>query len=99
MSLATYPICGSRYEKDEPWKKICLSCWQRKKREEKSSSGTDELLSLRAEVFKLRLMLNRPRVIEPDMLSRLIRLCHPDRHNGSEASNTATAWFLSQRIG
>jgi len=31
------------------------------------------------------------------MLSRLIRLCHPDKHNGSEAANTATQWLLAQR--
>lgn len=32
-----------------------------------------------------------------DMLLRLIRLCHPDRHGNSEAANNATAWLLAQR--
>ncbi|MEF8709523.1 MAG: hypothetical protein V5B38_11825 [Candidatus Accumulibacter propinquus] len=35
--------------------------------------------------------------IEPAMLARMIRLCHPDRHNGSEAANLATQWLLQQR--
>ena len=35
--------------------------------------------------------------IEPDMLNRLIRLTHPDRHGNSQASNEATAWLLAQR--
>ena len=29
-----------------------------------------------------------------DYLPRLIQLCHPDRHGGSEASNRATVWLL-----
>lgn len=35
--------------------------------------------------------------IPDDMVNRLIRLCHPDRHNNSEASNTATKWLLDVR--
>lgn len=35
--------------------------------------------------------------IPPEMLARLIRLCHPDRHGNSEAANVATAWLLEQR--
>lgn len=38
---------------------------------------------------------NKP--IPLDMVNRLIRLCHPDFHNNSEASNTATAWLIDQR--
>ena len=33
--------------------------------------------------------------IEPDMLRRLIQLCHPDKHSDSEASNTATRYLLA----
>lgn len=29
-----------------------------------------------------------------DYLPRLIQLCHPDRHAGSEAANRATVWLL-----
>ena len=35
--------------------------------------------------------------LEPELLARLIRLCHPDKHNNSDASNAAMAWLLKQR--
>jgi hypothetical protein len=35
--------------------------------------------------------------IETEMLRRLIQLCHPDKHNGSVASTTATQWLLKQK--
>lgn len=105
MSRATCPVCGKSFEKDEPWKKTCLPCWQKKKRAEESPfSGTDELLDARLEIKVLRqqlstMLLLRPKTvgIEPDMLARLIRLCHPDLHSGSEASTKATQWLLEQR--
>lgn len=41
-----------------------------------------------------------PRAVVPaEMLPRLIRLCHPDRHGNSEASTIATQWLLSLRPG
>lgn len=98
MSTATCPECGDRFEKDAPWKKTCMPCWKESKRAEHI-----ELLELREEVAEHRRLLiavlaERKAVnIEPDMLSRLIRLCHPDKHNGSEAANTATQWLLAQR--
>jgi anti-sigma-K factor RskA len=64
----------------------------------------DELLELREEVAEHRRLLSemlaerKAAAIEPEMLARLIRLCHPDKHgNGSEASTTATQWLLAQR--
>lgn len=35
--------------------------------------------------------------IPKDQLRRLIQLCHPDKHNGSQAAQTATEWLLKQR--
>lgn len=39
---------------------------------------------------------NNPQIDE-DMLPLLIRLCHPDKHNNSEAANRVTAYLLSLR--
>lgn len=39
--------------------------------------------------------LCQPALIPPDMLRRLIQLCHPDRHSGSEAANIATRYLLA----
>lgn len=33
--------------------------------------------------------------IPPEMLRRLIQLCHPDKHQGSEAANIATRYLLA----
>ncbi|MBL8423289.1 MAG: hypothetical protein JNK06_07325 [Candidatus Accumulibacter phosphatis] len=94
MSLATCPECGDRFHKDQPWKTICTACWKESKRAEHA-----ELLELREEVAELRLAIAEMKaaVIEPDMLARLIRLCHPDKHGNSEVANTATQWLLAQR--
>ena len=32
-------------------------------------------------------------------LNRLIQLCHPDKHSGSDAANAATVWLLSLKRG
>lgn len=103
MTLAICPTCGDEFDQDEPWKKTCLACWR--KRKGISSGTSDELLRLQDENSALRQMLacqvavQRQPAIEPEMLGRLIRLCHPDRHQGSEAANIATAWLLEQRRG
>ena len=34
----------------------------------------------------------------PDMLRRLIQLCHPDKHGNSEAANTATRYLLELKV-
>lgn len=98
MSISTCPECGDRFEKDAPWKKTCMPCWKESKRAEH-----DELLELREEVAEHRRLLSqilaerKAAAISPDMLARLIRLCHPDKHGNSEAANTATQWLLAQR--
>lgn len=83
MSLVRCETCQKPFwrEPSETWKKVCLPCWKAAK---KSSSGALEPTPV-------------PRPIPDDLLPILIRLCHPDRHANSEASNRATAWLLSQR--
>lgn len=65
----------------------------------------DRVSQLETENQQLRMrlarfeMLTRAQEVEipGDMLPRLIRLCHPDRHGNNESSNKATAWLLGQR--
>jgi len=35
--------------------------------------------------------------IPPDVWRRLVQLAHPDKHDGSEAAETATRWLLENR--
>ncbi len=92
----------------ESWKRLCLSCWKatpaaKKAARDKLAQLTAELSEVRAERDRLRLRVltlehaDTPPPIPPEMLRRLVRLCHPDRHDGSEAANVATAWLLAQR--
>ena len=98
MSAAICPNCGRRYQKDAPWKKTCTPCWKASKRAEHI-----ELLELREQFAEHRRLLRKVLAekeavrIDPEMLSRLIRLCHPDKHAGSEAATLATQWLLAQR--
>ena len=79
------PDCKARtFIQDKPWKRVCVTCY------------------LESNPSKRRTPEPVPVVpagvsIEPDMLRRLIQLCHPDRHNGSEAATTATAYLLALR--
>ncbi len=97
--------CGDTFTREdgEKWKTLCLACW--KKSPKAKSAAPDRLAQLTAENAalllerdSLRRSLQRSIAIPPDMLARLIRLCHPDRHSNSEASNNATAWLLTQRV-
>jgi len=94
MSTATCPSCGDRFDQDAPWKKTCTPCWKLSKRAEHV-----ELLELREEVRELRDAFAEVRAADlpPDMLARLIRLCHPDKHGDSEAATVATQWLLARR--
>lgn len=66
----------------------------------------DDLQRLQVELSALRFTTSRLRdaipasaeaAIAPEMLARLVRLCHPDKHSNSAASNEATAWLLGRR--
>lgn len=56
-----------------------------------------------AEQENLRLRLDKTKsrpsngAIPEDLLKRMIRLCHPDRHDNSPSANTVTQWLLKQR--
>lgn len=110
LERATCEECGDTFIRapGESWKRLCLSCWKatpaaKKAARDKLAQLTAELSEVRAERDCLRLRVltlehaDTPPPIPPEMLRRLVRLCHPDRHDGSEAANVATAWLLAQR--
>jgi hypothetical protein len=83
--------CGDWFEAKYSNMRLCLACW---KKRELAFEEYDDLVE---EVEELRHMLSAPPIPEP-VLSRLIRLCHPDRHGNSAAANEATKWLLQQRV-
>jgi hypothetical protein len=79
----TCPCCEARtFFQDQPWKRMCLSCYLARNPGKRRSAEP---------------VLVAAAGIEPEMLRRLIQLCHPDKHQGSESSNTATAYLLKLR--
>ncbi|EFQ42676.1 hypothetical protein PA39016_004010084 [Pseudomonas aeruginosa 39016] len=35
--------------------------------------------------------------LHPELVKRLILLCHPDKHGGSQTATEVTQWLLTQR--
>lgn len=83
--LVTCPSCKTRtFVQDKPWKLLCVTCYL--ERNPKKRRTPEPVPMVPADAG-----------IEPGMLRRLIHLCHPDKHQGSEAANVATRWLLAQR--
>lgn len=79
-------VCNKLFISDVSWKTYCKKCYAKKMKAEQGEPSQQESKVI---------YQNKP--IPLDMVNRLIRLCHPDFHNNSEASNTATAWLIDQR--
>lgn len=65
----------------ETWRVRCVPCW----RESKGLHSAPVQGQAAAPA------------IEPTMVRRLLQLCHPDKHAGSEAAVVATQFLLSLR--
>ncbi len=98
--------CGTSFWRnpDETWKHLCLECWRDSKAKTDRQADNlqirlDKALIENAMLHRKLARLEAGSGIPPEMLARLIRLAHPDRHQGSEAANIATAWLLAQRKG
>ena len=85
----TCPACRVRtFIQDAPWKLLCVTCYlaqnpARRRKAEPAPADTP----------------TQAPAIEPEMLRRLVYLCHPDKHNGSEAAHKATAYLLALKEG
>ena len=109
--MATCENCGAYFQRadDEDWKALCLPCWKRSKRPRpladyftlwQRATAEADRLAVALEAIKREMATPSPMVAEfRKQLPRLIQLCHPDRHGGSEASTKATAWLLSVKRG
>ena len=87
-------LCRSRLPAGTPaYYTLCKSCFVRQKEQEQIDL-TNEVASLRAENRRLR---DQKHGLDGEMVNRLIRLCHPDRHGNNRASNLVTTWLLEQR--
>jgi hypothetical protein len=79
------PCCEARtFYQDAPWKLLCVTCYLERNPGKRRST---ELVPVTVGAG-----------IEPAMLRRLIQLCHPDKHQGSEAAHIATRHLLSHPV-
>lgn len=85
MTFVKCQRCKSEFYRaaDQTWKRLCLDCWRKTR---------DEPLDYRCK----RKSATVPG-LDALMLRRLLQLCHPDRHGGSEAATTATQFLLELR--
>ena len=106
--IRTCGDCSLPFPVDDPNKnfRTCLVCWKDKRGYEKTRS--DEAFRKMQRAYDVverenRTLKGRPQPrassMTNEMLKRLIRLCHPDRHRNSDLSNEVTRWLLDRREG
>lgn len=104
MTRAICTSCGTSFWRNptDTWKTLCVTCWRSTRARTDNEAdrlhiqldrALTEAAMLRRQVARLEARAGIP----PEMLARLIRLAHPDKHQGSKAANEATQWLLSQR--
>ena len=96
--------CGEDFDKDQPWKKLCIGCWIKNKREQEAKDDrAKEKIEAEARAKSYAEWNNKHRaaqqkeVIPQEILAKIIRLCHPDKHSNSTTANEVTQWLLKQR--
>lgn len=90
MKNAICVICQGIFFQDQPWKDRCKPCFIK-------TLGTKKRETFQHESTVRTVYVEVERPIPLEMINRMIRLCHPDKHNNSEVSNQVTAWLIDQR--
>lgn len=90
MTARRYCIdCGAPFNARAAYAARCWDCW----------STWKESRTAKPEPRTVTVADPRLPILDEwrDMLPRLLRLAHPDRHANSEMSTKATQWLLKQR--
>lgn len=94
---------------DSPKSRMCMPCWKRGQGYDltKADRHFDAIhayydnrmtqLEQRLRALEAKAPPVQAEQLSPTRISKLIKLCHPDRHNNSLLSNEATKWLLSLR--
>lgn len=78
--------CDETFYAAEYWKTYCRRCYAKMMQRNNKENQ---------EVRIQKIYVEKP--IPLEMINRLIRLCHPDKHDNSKASNEVTVWLLAER--
>jgi len=96
--------CSGWFQAVETWQVVCKPCYKGRKQEE------TRLLVEQRDHYRQRaadrdywrwrtasLSAAASPLLSPDMLKRLLQLCHPHRHGNSKASNEVPRFLLALR--
>lgn len=86
MYNLTCKDCEESFYAAEEWKTYCRRCYA--KMMQKANKESQEVRIQKIYIEKQ---------IPLEMINRLIRLCHPDKHDNSKAANEVTVWLLAER--
>lgn len=82
---------------EEPWKHRCLACW----RASKTPPDARDVWYMRGyfagKAEAAATTEPAPSILDAAHIRKLLQLCHPDRHGGSELAVKATQWLLECR--
>jgi hypothetical protein len=84
--FAVCPQCNSEFYKDEYWKRICIDCFKKNKGYQRQQHREPE-----------RRTESKPEQITPDVLKKLMYLCHPDKHNNSQVATDMFVWLSKMK--
>jgi len=86
-----------RDQRDNYWRNELTSLRRRLQQRDLELENLRVTLQRQEVLYKQRSLIEDNPEIPLAVIRRLLQLCHPDKHNGSEASLEATRWLTSQK--
>jgi hypothetical protein len=79
--------CRIGFSSPNDWSTLCKICWLKDKEQEEAKREREKYQP------PPRQNQNPAQTIPDDIYKRLVMLCHPDKHGGSEMSVKVTQWL------
>ena len=89
-------VCGDNFDTNYKWARICKPCFIEEKKNEMAELE-EAAAYWEQRAYSFAKQLEQASSIDPALLKKLIHLCHPDKHNGSDMAKEVTQWLLQQR--
>jgi hypothetical protein len=94
--MAACSSCGSEFERKHSWQRLCWSCWRGRENKRIEEQGYHRGFADGREAGRKQAPASSPDDLV-EQLPRLLQLCHPDRHGGSETATKVTQFLLALR--
>lgn len=96
MNIKICSVCNEQFTSPYSWATMCKTCFIEDKKNEREQL-VENVAYWQNRALKAETELSQKSSVPPDMLRKIIHLCHPDKHSNSDASNVATKFLLSIR--